>query len=345
MAIAQSATRPATARAAMAGGAVAVIFWGLAPVATRALVAHIAPLPLLVVRMCVASIVLLPWAVPVFRRLSIRETGRLIAAGLLGIVGYTLPVTAGLRWLPASTAGLLLASEPVWVMLLGRLFLAERRPARAWTGSAVALAGVGLLAGPAAVTGASGPRALAGAGLVLAGTLAFGAYTIILRPLSQAHGALPVTAASTVAGTIPFLAFAGTISARHLDRLPASAWGELAFLALGSSVAGMVLWNRAVAAAGSTRVSLLLYLEPVVSVAGAAALLGEPVTVAMTGAGLVILAGVALAGAGRAGGRSDPPEMPPALLSVNGPPPMTRPDRPEPPPFPPPAPAGPGPTG
>jgi drug/metabolite transporter (DMT)-like permease len=57
----------------------------------------------------------------------------------------------------------------------------------------------------------------------------------------------------------------------------------------------MVLWNRAVAAVGSARVSLLLYLEPVVSVSGAAVFLGEHVTLAMIAAGLLILLGVAVA--------------------------------------------------
>jgi drug/metabolite transporter (DMT)-like permease len=286
------------ATGAWAGGFVAVALWGLAPVATRAVVPRVAPLPLLVLRLSLASLILLPWALPVFRRLTRRMAGRMIAAGALGIVGYTLPVTAGLQWLPASTAGLLLASEPIWIMLLGLVFLSERRPARAWTGSSIALAGVALLAGPAALTGASGIRALPGAALVLTGTLAFGAYTIVARPLSQAFGALPATAASTVVGTIPYLAFAGTISGSRLAQLPPSAWGELGFLAVGSSVAGMVLWNRAVAAAGSARVGLLLYLEPVVSVTGAAVLLREQVTAGMIAAGLLILGGVALAGAG-----------------------------------------------
>jgi drug/metabolite transporter (DMT)-like permease len=291
---------------ALAGGLVAVVMWGLAPVATRAVVAHIAPLPLLALRMGLASLVLLPWAVPVFRRLTLRSAARLTAAGALGIVGYTLPVTVGLQWLRASTAGLLLASEPIWVMLICRVFLSERRPPRAWAGSGVALAGVVLLAGPTVLTGgapagggpAGGHRALAGAGLVLAGTLAFGAYTVVLRPLSKVHGAGPATAASTVIGAVPFLAFAGTISGSRLTQLPPSAWAELAFLGLGSSVAGMLLWNHAVAIAGSSRVSLLLYLEPVVSVTGAVALLGEHVTAAMLGAGALILAGVALASAG-----------------------------------------------
>jgi drug/metabolite transporter (DMT)-like permease len=297
---------------ALAGGLVAVVMWGLAPVATRAVVAHIAPLPLLVLRVGLASLVLLPWALPVFRRLTPRSAARLVTAGALGIVGYTLPVTIGLQWLRASTAGLLLASEPIWVMLIGRAFLSERRPARAWAGSGVALAGVGLLAGPPVLTSGGlaggGHRALAGAALVLAGTLAFGAYTIVLRPLSQIHGAGPATAASTVVGAIPLLAFAGTISSSRLAQLPPSAWAELVFLGLGSSVAGMVLWNRAVALAGSSRVSVLLYLEPVVSVTGAVALLGEHVTLAMIGAGVLILAGVALASAGMPAGAAEATE-------------------------------------
>jgi drug/metabolite transporter (DMT)-like permease len=293
------------ARGPIAGGLVAVSLWGLAPVATRAAVAHLAPLPLLVLRLALASLVLLPWAVPVFRRLRPRTAGRLAAAGILGLVGYNLPVTVGLQWLPASTAGLLLATEPVWVMLLGRVFLGERGSVRAWLGSAVALGGVALLAGPSApgaVTGAHGYQALAGAGLVLAGTLGFGAYTIVLRPLSQAYGAVPATAASTVIGTLPYLPFAGTLSAAGLSGLSPAAWGEVAFLAFGSTAAGMLLWNRAVLSGGSTRVSQLLYLEPVVSVLGAVALLGERVSLVTIAAGLLILAGVATASTARVGG-------------------------------------------
>jgi drug/metabolite transporter (DMT)-like permease len=283
-------------RDALGAGLVAVCLWGLAPVATRAAVGHISPLPLLLIRLTAASIVLLPWARPVFRRLRPRSAGRLGAAGLLGLVGYNLPVTAGLRWLPANTAGLLLATEPVWVLLLSRVFLGERGGARTWLGSAVALAGVAVLTVPGAGGGeAGGYRGLAGAGLVLAATLSFAAYTIVVTPLGAEFGAVPATAASTIVGSVPYLAAAGALPGAGLAHLSPAVWAELAFLALGSTAAGLLLWNVAVLAGGVSRVSMLLYLEPAVSVAGAAVFLGERVTAVMTGGGLLILAGVAVA--------------------------------------------------
>lgn len=284
----------------MAGALVAVTMWGLAPVATRAAVPLLAPVPLLVIRLTLAAAVLLPWAVPVFRSLRPRSAGRLLASAALGLIGYNLPVTVGLQWLPASTAGLLLATEPIWVVIIGYAFLGERASIRVWLGSAIALAGVLALAGPSALAsagepGASGYRALAGAGLILAGTLAFSAYTIVLRPLSASHGAVPATAASTVAGAVFYLAFAGTLHTRQLAQLPVLAWGDIGFLAVGSTAAGMLLWNRAVLSIGSTRASLLLYLEPAVSVLGALVLLRERLTPTTIAAGLLILVGVATA--------------------------------------------------
>lgn len=226
------------------GGLVAVCMWGLAPVATRALVTQIAPLPLLLLRLALAAIVLAPWCGPVLGHLSRVPLTRLVAAGLLGMVGYNLPVTVALQWIPASTSGLVLASEPIWILALGRLFLGEAVPRRSWA-AAVALCGIAIIAGPDAFAVRGGLRDLAGVALVLVGAVSFAAYTLILRPLARTYGALPATASSTVVGAVPYLAFAGTLSAHRLGRLPSAAWGELGFLALGSTAAGLLLWSLA----------------------------------------------------------------------------------------------------
>jgi drug/metabolite transporter (DMT)-like permease len=226
----------------------------------------------------------------------------LIAAGLLGMVGYNLPVTVGLQWLPASSAGLLLAAEPVWVLVIGLVFLAERAGLRIVLGTGVALAGVAVIAGPSALSPGSGTRGAAGAALVLLATLAFGGYTVVLRPLSEKYGPVSATAASSVAGAMPYLALVGTVWPPRLSR---PAWGEMLFLALGSTVAGMLLWNRAIVRGGSTRISRLLYLEPVVSVLGAMVFLGERATAAVLAGGVLVITGVFVTGDSANGGKRD----------------------------------------
>ncbi len=275
-------------------GLIAVCLWGLAPVATRALVSQLAPLALLTVRQLLAASVLLPWAVPVVRRIGARDMPRFVAAGLLGMIGYNLPVTVGLQWLPASSAGLLLATEPVWVLVISYVFLGERAGPRVLLGSGVALAGIAVIAGPSAMSSGYGIRAVAGAALVLLATLAFGGYTVVLRPLSEKYGPVSATAVSTVVGAVPYLAFVGPL---WPSRLSQPAWAELLFLALGSTVAGMLLWNQAIVRGGSARISRLLYLEPVVSVLGAMVLLGERATAAVLIGGVLVIAGVLMTAA------------------------------------------------
>jgi drug/metabolite transporter (DMT)-like permease len=291
---------PGPASGGLAAGLAAVIMWGLAPVATRALVGQLAPLPLLVLRIGLSGLVLLPWCVRHRRRLERGHLGRLVLAGLLCMVGYNLPVTVGLQWVPASTAALILATEPVWILALGRIFLGTPVPPLCWAGAAVALGGIAVLAGPEAITAAASGRALAGTGLVLLGTALFGAYTLVLRPLATALGGGTAAAFSTVAGSVPYLALAALIPAgaplaAPLARLPAAAWAELGFLALGCTVAGLAAWSIAVARAGSGRAGLLLYLEPLVGVTGAVTFLGEQVSAAMAAGGAMIMAGVAAA--------------------------------------------------
>ncbi len=310
--MAASSPPPAAASAehqgpATAAGLAAVIMWGLAPVATRALVGQLAPLPLLVLRIGLSGLVLLPWCMWRLGRnglglglglggLGRGQVKRLVIAGVLCMVGYNLPVTLGLQWVPASTAALILASEPVWILALGRVFLRTPVPPLCWAGAGVALGGILLLAGPEAITGAGSGRALAGTGLVLLGTALFGAYTLVLRPAAATLGAGTAAAFSTVAGAVPYLALGWLIPATApLGRLPAAAWAELGFLALGCTVAGLAAWSIAVARAGSARAGLLLYLEPLVGVAGAVAFLCEHVSLAMAAGGALIMACVAIA--------------------------------------------------
>ena len=72
-------------------------------------------------------------------------------------------VALGEQTIPSGIAALLIAMMPVWVAILGRLFLGERLPRIAVVGIVVGFVGVAILVGPtiARRSGALDPLGLA----------------------------------------------------------------------------------------------------------------------------------------------------------------------------------------
>jgi drug/metabolite transporter (DMT)-like permease len=149
-----------SASLALAATCAAVALWGLAPVGTRFIVQRVDPLALLALRFSISALAFLP--VLIHSRLMgwTRKDLKLgIACGIVGIVGYGLPVTIGQQWTTASTTGLILASEPIWILLIWALFERRRPGFGAGLGAFLGLVGVGLLFGGGGCVGSGVPWA------------------------------------------------------------------------------------------------------------------------------------------------------------------------------------------
>jgi drug/metabolite transporter (DMT)-like permease len=85
------------------------------------------------------------------------------------------------------------------------------------------------------------------------------------------------------------------LAGQSFAAVPAAALWGLAYLAVGVSVLGYVLWYWALARGGIARVGLIQFLQPLVGVVLAWALLAEPILPPVLGAALLILAGVWIA--------------------------------------------------
>src|ERR1700733_6728062 len=130
-----------------------VLLWASAFPAISVAVGPFGPAGLAVVRLTVASAVLLLAAPFLGVRRPRRADLPLIAVcGLAGMAGYQLLLNTGERGVPAGTASLLLATAPGYASLLAVACLGEPQARRQGTGAAVALAG------PAAIAAARGLR-------------------------------------------------------------------------------------------------------------------------------------------------------------------------------------------
>lgn len=272
---------------------VAVVLWGLAPVATRYLVLAVDPLGSLALRFALCSLCylpVLPWLQA--RTWTRRDLRLLVLCGLVGILGYNVPMTLGIRDVQAGFAGILLSTEPLWIALLSVAVLKHRLTAPLAWGLATAFVGVVTLSAGGGV--AVDASMLGGAALVLLGAFMWGAYSVAVGPLVRRYGALRVSALTMWIGTVPLVAFSisGMWSAGH--SLTAGGWVVLGLYALGPNLVGMLAWNYGLSRVPGTRAGLMLNLYPVVSVIGGFVFLREPVTSAAVIGGSLVVVGLVL---------------------------------------------------
>lgn len=155
---------------------------------------------------------------------------------------------------------------------------------RGWVGAALATTGLAWLTLP----GAGAPD---GAGVVLMALagVAWGVYSIRGR---RAGDPLATTADNFLRAAPLAVAFL-LAQASGARATPAGLALAAASGALASGM-GYAAWYAVLPALGAARAGTLQLAVPVLAAAGAAALLGEPVTPRLAGAGLAIVAGVAL---------------------------------------------------
>jgi drug/metabolite transporter (DMT)-like permease len=90
-------------------------------------------------------------------------------------------------------------------------------------------------------------------------------------------------------GTIPWVLAGGPAEIGHLS---SGGWVAIAFLGVFCSGLAYIYWYDALRALPAAKVGSLLYLEPLVTMVVAAALLGEVVALSAVLGGAVILLGV-----------------------------------------------------
>lgn len=235
------------------------------------------------------------------------DVPRIVALGLLGHLMYQLLFIVGMDLTTAGNAALLLATTPVWTVLLSFAAGHERPPPAVWTGIAVTVAGMVLvvLGGPEPANELRRPQApaaprLAGDLLMLAASMSWAVYTVGGRTLVRRYGPLPVTAWTLWIAT-PLLVLAGLpwLGGGAVADLSGVGWAGLLYAGgLGISVA-YLLWYRGVQRLGSSRTAVYSNLVPVVALAVAWLWLGEvPTPLQATGA-VVVLGGLTLTRARR----------------------------------------------
>jgi len=245
-------------------------------------------------RLATASLLLLPFSLKLPPGTWLNPRMWLMAA--LGGLLFLVLVFAGFKIAPAAHGGILLPGmQPFLVTALAWLMMGARPSRQRLLGLIPIALGVTCVAAPQLMGAHDGPSTLPGDALLLGGSLAWAAYSVLVR--RWACDAWLLTRFVALASALIYLPVYVLWLPKGLSEVPVSMLVlQGAYQALGPTIIAMLLFLRAVAILGAERTGAMVALVPVIAGLGAVPLLGEPLTAWLV-AGLVLVSGGAFVSA------------------------------------------------
>ena len=277
------------------------VVWGSTYLGIAIAVDTIPPFIMASVRFLAAGLVLMTWSIAregrsfvVPARREWRDSaivGALLLGGGMGMVAF------GEQTIPSGTAALVIATMPLCVAILARVFLGERLPRLAIFGIVVGFVGVAILIGPSAL-GGSGALDPLGLAAVLCSPIAWS-----VGSLFASHGAvlprrpLVATGLQMILGGVVLAAMAGLsgeFATFDVGAISRDSFAAFLYLTVVGSLVAFTTFGWMLRVAPLPLVTTYAYVNPVVAVILGSIVLGEVVDARTAVAGAVIVFAVAL---------------------------------------------------
>jgi drug/metabolite transporter (DMT)-like permease len=272
----------------------AISFWGVSFVSTKAVLGKLDPYSLLVIRFGIgASFLLLLLLLQRLRlQISIKYVPHLMVLGILGVFVHQVLQATALLTINASAAGWLISLSPVFTVFLSILFLHEKMSITKAIGMVLAITGVLIISSTR--SGQSFQFAMnIGFLFMILSTLNWAIYSVLLKSLKIPYPPLVVTFYMCLLGlilTTPFII--RNNGWENLSLLNYSEWAHLLFLGVFVSGIAYWYWGKALEVLEASKVSMFLYLEPIATLIAAVLLLQEKVLFISVAGGIIIIIGV-----------------------------------------------------
>lgn len=270
------------------------VIWGLAFVAIRRAEVELSPVNLTILRWLIASGGFLVLA-PVFGKpkkpVQKRHIPRILLVSFASVVGYHLSLNYAETIVSSGLAGLLISFGPIFVVFLSAFFLKEKVGRRLMLALALAAAGAVVLSINADLSflQVTGPFA------VILAAFMYGIFSVASKPLVKEYGALPTAIWVAAIGTVFALPMISWRFFAQAFALSVGGWLSVLYLAVLSTVVANMILYTLISSRAVSRLSVQLYLVPLVSLVGGILLLGESFSTFTVVGACFLFAAIALA--------------------------------------------------
>lgn len=217
------------------------------------------------------------------------DLGRLLTGGVVFIALYAVLINLGQRVVPAGASSFIINTNPIMTAALAIWLLGERFSLRAWLGTALSFAGIGVIALGRGLDLDIGLGVL----LILGAAACNAVATVVQKPLFARHRPLHVAAWNMAVGGLVLSPFLPGALAQIPDA-PAPALWSVVWLAAVPSLIAYGTWAVTLSRLPAARAANFQYCVPPVAMLLAFLWLGEvPGWLGLVG-GVMTLTGVAV---------------------------------------------------
>lgn len=218
---------------------------------------------------------------------GLRDASLVILIGLLQTAAVMGLLFWAMQHVSASTAAILLFTNPIWVVLFGRVFHGEPLRSARLAGLLLGFAGVALALGisPAAF---SHETSVTGEIIGLASALCWAIATLVNKRAALPFNSWALSFWQMMIGALAILILAYGNGLRRPDSVTAVQWGWFLWLAIPASTGSFGLWFVALSKGGAARASGFLFLAPLFTVVLAYFILDSSVSWTQAAGGLLI---------------------------------------------------------
>ena len=289
-----------SASAAYAALTISALVWGGSIVGQKLALGAFSAVETSLIRGIGALAILIPlwwWTEGGRTALTARDLKVLSLLGL-GVLGNHLLTLFGLRYIGASTAGVLIGASPAITALLSSLLVRDIPFSKVAGGCAVSFAGVALVSG---IGGDAplGDHPWLGGALVLLGLVSWALYSIGGRQVMERLSPLTVnwtTLSLSLLLQIPLLWTDQKMLVTGTSAVPVSGWLAVGYLIVFATALGQQAWLFGVQGVGPSRAGVFVNLIPVSALLLSAVILGEAIGAREIAGIVLILTGVWLVG-------------------------------------------------
>lgn len=222
------------------------------------------PFNLVLFRFLIASIIFLIYAILTRKNFNLpkkRDLPQIIALGIVGITFYHTGVTFGQQTVEAGTAGMIVGSAPIFTTIIAAIFLRERIEWFAWLGLIVGFSGIMLI-----TVGTSGAFVMSkGMVYVILATISTSFFFVFQKQLFTKYHPIELTAYFTWAGTIPLLIFLPRLIDNFSSVTAEANWAAI-YVGVVPAALCYATWAIALSMGDVSKVTGMMYLEPVFAI-------------------------------------------------------------------------------